>query len=269
MTDIAPDDVVVPTLTPDRDRGIDSHGWFRDAFVENARDLVKISPALADVAMLVEPLTVTHHALCQAHALRAVRAGVELFRELSVVPQRVLVVGAGPIGLLGALPCRTWGYVTVVTDLLETQSHRARLAGAAGCEYFDAREFTTQQIAADYGRFDIIVRASPPFEPLLAYLELLDRGGIFNLIGWEGGSRNASVDLATLIRDAVHHEWGIVGTLGGRDADFRAAVERLGVMHESFPEALNSMITSFCAPRGLPSHVRLRPQRVKIGLDSR
>lgn len=269
VTDIAPGDVVVPTLTPDRNRGIDSHGWFRDAFVENARDLVKIPPTLADVAMLVEPLTVTHHALCQTHALRAVRAGVELSRELSAVPQRVLVVGAGLIGLLGTLLCRTWGYVTVVTDLLETQSHRARLAGAAGCEYFDAHELTTQQIAADYGRFDIIVQTSPPFEPLLAYLELLARGGIFNLIGWEGGSRNASVDLATLIRDAVHHEWAIVGTLGARDADFRAAVERLGVMYESFPEALSSMIPSFCAPEDYRAAFDSGPNELKVGLDSR
>ena len=31
----------------------------------------------------------------------------------------------------------------------------------------------------------------------------------------------AQVDLATLIRDAVHHEWAIIGTLGVRDIDFR------------------------------------------------
>ncbi len=267
VTDIAPGDVVVPTLTPDRNRGIDSHGWFRDAFVEDAEHLVKIPRALADVAMLVEPLTVTHHALRQTNALRAARTGVEFSREPSIAPQRVLVVGAGPIGLLGALLCRTWGYATVVTDLLEARTYRAQVAQAAGCEYFDARELAAKHIAADYGRFDIVLQASPPFEPLLEYLELLDRDGVFNLVGWEGGSRSAPVDLATLIRDAVHREWAIVGTLGARDVDFRAVVERLWVMHESFPEALSSMITSLHAPDDYQAAFDAGPDELKVGLD--
>jgi hypothetical protein len=66
----------------------------------------------------------------------------------------------------------------------------------------------------------------------------------------------------------VHREWAIVGTLGARDSDFRASVERLSVMHQAFPEALTSIITSLHAPEDYEAAFASDPNELKAGSTS-
>src|SRR5215469_15885774 len=78
------------------ERGIKgADGFLADYVVDDEVYLVKVPRILADAAVLVEPLTVVTKAADQAHAI---------FDRLPYDPgpQRGLVLGAGPIGLLGA-----------------------------------------------------------------------------------------------------------------------------------------------------------------------
>jgi len=111
-------------------------GFFRDAIVVAARQVVAVaddSPAsLAELAVS-EPLAVA------LHALR--RAG-------SVLGRRVLVTGAGPIGLLAAAAARAGGAQEVaVTDLSPAALERAasftdgpRVNAAADQGFFAGRQ---------------------------------------------------------------------------------------------------------------------------------
>src|SRR5262252_1291262 len=79
------------------ERGIKgADGFLTNYVVDDEAYLVKVPRALADVAVLVEPLTVVTKAADQARSI---------FDRLPYDPglQRGLVLGAGPIGLLGAM----------------------------------------------------------------------------------------------------------------------------------------------------------------------
>src|SRR5215831_4813286 len=88
------------------ERGIKgADGFLADYVVDDEAYLLKVPRTLADVAVLVEPLTVITKAADQAYAI---------FHRLpyDLAAQRGLVLGAGPIGLLGAM--------FLVADGLET-----------------------------------------------------------------------------------------------------------------------------------------------------
>lgn len=267
VTDLQPGDCVVPVVTPDRNRGIDTHGYFLGQFIEAADWLIRVPAEVADVAVLVEPLTISHHALREANALRSERIGVDLRADPSAVAQRVLVIGAGPIGLLGAFLCRVWGYTTTVLDVIEPASDRARLAVAAGCEYVQAAR--DGAMAVSRGSFDLVLQTAPTPEPVITYLPSLRRSGVLSLVGWQGRQREASLDLARLVREAVHEEWALVGTLGARATDFRGAVSALSAMHQRFGPAIDGLITRVCTPDRFRDAFAHRSDDVVVAIDFR
>ncbi|MEZ5571501.1 MAG: alcohol dehydrogenase catalytic domain-containing protein [Halioglobus sp.] len=97
--------------------GIDTPGGFADYVVAGSRETVLL-PADLDLqdAALIEPLAVGIHAV----RIADVKAG-----------SRVLVIGAGPIGLTVALWCRFFGArEVVVSEVTNTRAELARKMGA-------------------------------------------------------------------------------------------------------------------------------------------
>lgn len=265
VTDFRVGDCVVPIVTADRNRGIDSHGYFKESFVEDAEWLVRVPDSVADIAVLVEPITVTHHALREANALRATRTGIDFTANPAAASQTVLVVGAGPIGLLGAFLCRVWGYATTVVDVLPPDSKKANLARTAGCEYVSSPAIDDSQWRAS--EFDLILQTAPTPNPLMDYLPSLSHGGVFSLVGWQGQPHMISLDVARFIREAVHEEWAFVGTLGARVADFRGAVEAIGLMRQRFPLAISGVLTRVCTIDQYEEAFTHYPEDVAVAID--
>lgn len=102
-----------------RERGISgADGFMTELVVEDERYLVRVPKPLADVAVLVEPLTI------------AAKAAVDLDAMLRRYPWepaglRALVLGAGPIGLLAAMMLRSRDVDTFVYSLQPADSDRA------------------------------------------------------------------------------------------------------------------------------------------------
>ena len=108
-----------PQLCPQlRLLGLHAHGGFSDFMIADARQLHRIDASLDDeVAGLAEPLAVCVHAVRIA----------ELQRR-----ERVLVLGAGTIGLLAVVACEAAGASEVVVAARRPHQQRAALAlGAA------------------------------------------------------------------------------------------------------------------------------------------
>ena len=83
------------------ERGIKgAHGYMTEFVVDDQRYMVKVPKELREVAVLLEPLTVAEKAAEQVRALAARLPG-ELKNDPSNL--RAVVLGAGPIGLLGAM----------------------------------------------------------------------------------------------------------------------------------------------------------------------
>ena len=95
-----------------------SGGWV-EYVAAPVRNLIRIPPHVnPDVVPLVEPLSVAVHAVCQR-----------------VVPRQgdvVVVMGAGPIGLMNAILARAAGASRVIVSGLAQDAGRLRLAGDLG-----------------------------------------------------------------------------------------------------------------------------------------
>jgi threonine dehydrogenase-like Zn-dependent dehydrogenase len=99
------------------ERGIkEAHGFLAELVVEDERYLATVPRELRDVGVLVEPLTIAEKALTQIWQVQE-----RLPWSCPVEPDKqpghcrsALVLGAGPIGLLGAMALIEAGFATFV-----------------------------------------------------------------------------------------------------------------------------------------------------------
>lgn len=99
--------------------GVDAPGGFAEYVATGARETIRLPDGLdLQTAALIEPLAVGIHAV----RIADVKAG-----------SRVLIIGAGPIGLTTALWCRFFGARSVVIS--ELAEARSALAGRMGATH--------------------------------------------------------------------------------------------------------------------------------------
>jgi threonine dehydrogenase-like Zn-dependent dehydrogenase len=112
------------------ERGIKGlHGFMAEYAVEEAEYLTAVPEALRDVAVLVEPLTITAKALFQTLAIleRLPWFSGELLRQPGERTYHAVVLGAGAVGLLGALALTKFGFATYVYDRAPAPNAKSRL----------------------------------------------------------------------------------------------------------------------------------------------
>ncbi|MFG6401930.1 L-idonate 5-dehydrogenase [Microbacterium sp. P04] len=146
-------------------------------------DMIRLLPAALPVrrAVLAEPLAVSLHAVA--------RAG-------SVAGARVLVSGAGPIGLLTVAAARAHGAAHItVSDVLDAPLERARGVGA------DAVIRVDQDAAAE-AAFDVVFECSGVPAAISAALVAVRRRGTVVQVGMVPGEPRP-VNLAPLISKEV------------------------------------------------------------------
>src|SRR3954466_7607359 len=152
VTELAPDDYVVATVrrpgssiydligtsdmtTDDTyyERGINlRHGYLTEHYVESADFVVKIPQGLKEVGVLLEPTTVVEKGISQAY---------EIQRRLRVWrPHKGAVMGAGTIGLLGALGVRLRGLDVTVFGRTPRPYLNSNLIEALGARYLSTAE---------------------------------------------------------------------------------------------------------------------------------
>jgi len=148
-------------------------GGFADILVCMAAQAVPVpdNVSLAEAAF-AEPLAVCLHAVT--------RAG-------PILGRRVLVTGAGPIGLLTVLAARRAGAAEiVVTDIRDAPLAKAREIGADRAVNLAAEPEALSPYAAEKGQFDIAFEASGSGAAILAALPVLRPQGVLVQIG-QGG----------------------------------------------------------------------------------
>ncbi|TMI51060.1 hypothetical protein E6H13_09585 [Candidatus Bathyarchaeota archaeon] len=115
-----------------REHGIKRlHGFGSEFAVSDVQFLVKVPSKLADVAVLLEPMSVAEKGVYQAFKIQ---------ERMLWKPKRVLILGAGPVGLLTTYLLRLKGLQVVVTATRAKDSAKARLAERAGAVYVNTGE---------------------------------------------------------------------------------------------------------------------------------
>jgi len=194
------------------ERGITGlHGYLRDWVVDEARDLVPVSPDLASVAVLTEPLSVVEKALDTAGRIHA------------LTPRSALIFGAGPVGLLAALACGARGWATEVVSLEPPDHLQARLARLAGARY-------SHEMPA--AAADVVLECSGAPAAARLALDWLAPLGVLVLIG------AADFDVRFPSLRTVMQNQTVTGVVNASPAHFAAAVADLARFDRRVLEAM-------------------------------
>lgn len=268
VTTLSPGDLVVPTVRrpcaeesclackADRqdfcftgkftERGIvGAHGFFAERVVDKAKYFVKLPEELRDVGILVEPLTIAEKALLQVWDIqeRLPWAG-RAAREAGTAPKlKALVLGAGPIGLLGALVLRRAGFEVHVYSLEEEGTPRATMLESIDAEYHSAKDVDIDGLWKRIGDVDLVYEATGASALSFSVLELMGHNAIFIFTGVPGRAQEVEMDGGRVMRNLVLENHVLLGTVNaGMDA-FEAAVADLTAFKEEHPHVFDTLIT--------------------------
>src|SRR5215475_2399061 len=120
------------------ERGINgSHGFMTELVVDDEQYMHVVPPHLRDVGVLVEPMTIAEKALIQIWDVQerlpwACRRAVEGGHGPAL---KALVLGAGPVGLLGAMALTQAGFTVYVYSREPAGGDRSKLVESFGGNY--------------------------------------------------------------------------------------------------------------------------------------
>jgi len=218
-----------------RERGImKMHGFMTEIVVDELRYMNPVPAAIRNVAVLVEPLTIAEKALIQVRQIQ---------QRLPWRQHSAVVLGAGPVGLLGALTLRLHGFEVTVYSKDREPNAGADIVKAIGGRYISALDRTVDQMAADVGAIDLVYEAAGSSQLAFNVLRVLGNNGVLVLTGVPGNHGPVPFDTDTAMHNMVLKNQCVLGTVNaGKDA-FEHAVADLTAFHAKWPDAVNGLIT--------------------------
>src|SRR5262249_50866742 len=131
----------------------DMDGFMTQFVVDEEPYLNLVPPGLREVAVLVEPLTIAEKGLLQVR-------GIQQRLPWTGYRHRAVVLGAGPVGLLGAMALIQSGFDTFVYSLEPPPNPEADIAEAIGAKYFSSKLEPVAKVAAQIGNIDLVYEAT-------------------------------------------------------------------------------------------------------------
>jgi threonine dehydrogenase-like Zn-dependent dehydrogenase len=233
-----------------RERGIHKlHGFFTEYFVDEEEYLVKVPSGLEDLVVLTEPLSVSEKAISQLRTLQLRSPWLYTHRDHQPGAEKwghdkiALVVGAGPIGLLGTALLRLGDVETYVIEIVEEDHIKVQLIGELGAHYIDGREKTVEDIVAESGNPDIILEASGASKLALSLIPILAFNGVYIFTGIPRGQSEVCVDGNLMLSQIVRSNHLIIGSLNSNREHFVAALHDMAEIRDNFGAVMASVIT--------------------------
>jgi threonine dehydrogenase-like Zn-dependent dehydrogenase len=229
MQDMTTDDVYY-------ERGISlRHGYLTERYVDDYQFIVPLPPVLAEVGVLLEPLSVVE---------KGVRQAFEIQRRLKVwEPRRAAVLGSGTIGLLATLALRLRGLDVTCWSLPRPPYLNSELVEAIGGTYVSSQNTPLAEAAAAHGPFDLIFEATGYSPLVFEGAEALGKNGVLVLASVTGGERMAEVHADRMNQAFVLGNKVMVGTVNAARTDFVAGVDDLVKAESVYPGWLGRLLT--------------------------
>jgi threonine dehydrogenase-like Zn-dependent dehydrogenase len=249
------------------ERGIkEAHGYMTEYVVDHERYMNLVPPNLREVAVLAEPLTIAEKALAQIFWMMQHRPpwidpdtpSEERGRGLSA-----LVLGVGPVGLLGAMTLVTAGFTTYVYSRELPPNPRIDLVEAIGATYISSQTTSIAQLAAQMGNIDLVYEAVGHSHFALEVLMVLGINGIYVLTGVPGLQAFIEADPARLMREMVLKNQVLLGTVNAGPEAFASALRNLDVFSRRWPEAVRTLIAGRYPPEQAFDLILGRPTGIK------
>jgi len=233
-----------------------SAGFGRERWRSEPAYLVPVPEPLGELGVLVEPMSVVCKALETARHVAA-RAYAR--------PARVLVTGAGPIGLLAAGAAAASGFEVTVLDRMRT-GVKPTLAAKLGAAYTDDLDalggIDTDDIFTANGgaQFDVVLECSGATGVIARAATTLGQNGVMVLIGIAGHGSDR-VQLGMVTNALIRSNGALVGTVNAGRRHYADAVDTLLRLDR---EWLTQLITRRVALEQWPTALTRSDDDVKV-----
>ena len=218
------------------ERGITgAHGFMVERFVEDERYLIPVPAPLEAVGVLVEPLSVVEKAARQADLIQG--------RIRSWRPATALVLGAGPIGLLGTMLLRARGMEVAVVARQPAPNPAAAIAEGCGARYVSVRETPLAELVAELPNLDLVLEATGNSALVIEAMGAVGANGVLVLLSITAGTEPLTVPADAINRAFVMGNKVMVGSVNSAREDFEAGVRRLGDFARLWPGLTERLIT--------------------------
>jgi len=231
------------------ERGIKGlHGFGSERWRIEPEFAVRIDPGLGLLGVLMEPASIVAKAWEQID---------RVLMRATIGPQRVLVTGAGPIGLLAALLARQRGYELHVFDRA-TDGPKPELARDLGATYHTGgvREIDPAP--------DIIVEATGDSEIVIDAMCHTAANGVVCLTGISSGGHDITLDAGVMNRTIVLENDLVFGSVNANRRHYEAAADALARADRVWLERL---ITRRVALEQWRDALTREPHDIKVVVD--
>ena len=227
------------------ERGIKAaHGFLAEEIVEDERYLHIVPAELREVGVLTEPLTIAEKALRQYAAIqRRLPWMADADEESFMHGRRAVVLGAGPVGLLGAMLLIERGFETLVYSRGPQDSPNALLAKAFGAKYVSSEEVSFGELADRTRQIDLIYEATGAAGLAFDVMQHLDANAVCVLTGVPGEGDPIEVEGDAIMKGIVLHNQVVAGTVNANRRDFGQAIRDLGRFESAWPNELRGIVT--------------------------
>jgi glucose 1-dehydrogenase len=210
------------------------HGFCSEYAVTDLDFLVPIPKELSEVAVLLEPMSVAQKGVLQSFKIQ---------ERMIWNPQKALVLGTGPIGLLTVLVLRLRGLDVTAVATRPKDSLKARIVQKTGAEYVKADD----QPLADLGEFDLILEETGVASLAATAQGLLGPNGVLCLLGIYRPNL-ATQDIGHTYDDIVLGNKITFGSVNANKRYFLSGLNDLKTAQQRFPDILKSMLTKIVQP---------------------
>lgn len=220
------------------ERGISRlHGYMAEFYAESADFLVKIPPAIAGIAVLLEPLSIIEKGLKQASDIQ---------ERLKIWhPKTAAVLGTGNVGLLTVMALRLRGYEVRGFGKQARENYlNAELCEAIGATYDSTDDLSIVESVKKYGEYDLIFECTG-FSPIIFdAMQSLNENGILILASVTGGERKTDAVPSDKINQMfVLGNRAMVGTVNASREHFELGVKDLALCEAMYAGWLSHMMT--------------------------
>jgi glucose 1-dehydrogenase len=215
-----------------REHGIKQlDGFASDFAISDSSFVVKLPTSLAEVGVLLEPLTIVEKGLFQTYSLQSQR--------LRWKPKKALVLGAGPVGLLATAALRLKNLEVDTVATRSEDSLKAKLVESTGAKYVNSSRVPLHSL--DY-KYDMVFEITG--SPSIA-VEAQDLIGVNGVVCYLGIYREDTEfqNVGKLFTELVLGNKLHFGSVNANRSYFVKGVDDLVKMKRRWPGFLEKMIT--------------------------
>jgi threonine dehydrogenase-like Zn-dependent dehydrogenase len=226
------------------ERGIKGlHGFMAEYVVDDAQYMCVVPQELRDIAVLVEPATIAAKGLFQAFKVleRLPWFDPEQLRSSGEKAYRAVVLGAGAVGLLGAMALRSVGFETYVYGRAPAPTPQSQFVEAIGARYVSEQDIGN--FSHLIGGVMLVYEATGASQLAFRAMRMLGPNSIFIFTGVPALGVANAVDTDAIMRNAVLKNQVILGTVNAGKEGFEAAIRALSAARARWPATAQALIT--------------------------